>query len=106
MFLNHIPMMSRHEIHSDLPIPPGEYLAEVIAELGMTKDELARRMNPARGAKPCPVRISANFAGHKAITSDTALQLEKVVGVSAHIWTGLEAEYRLNLVRLQEAREH
>lgn len=93
-------MMIKHGIHSDLPIPPGEYLAEVIAELGMTKDELARRMN-----RPA-AKLSAIFAGDKAITSDTALQLEKVVGVPAHIWTGLEAEYRLTLARLQEAREH
>ncbi|MDZ7289958.1 MAG: HigA family addiction module antitoxin [candidate division KSB1 bacterium] len=93
-------MMIRHEVHSDLPIPPGEYLAEVIAELGMTKDELARRMN-----RPA-AKLSAIFAGDKAITSDTALQLEKVVGVPAHIWTGLEAEYRLTLARLHGAREH
>ncbi len=93
-------MVIRHEVHSDLPIPPGEYLAEVIAELGMTKDELARRMN-----RPA-AKLSAIFAGDKAITSDTALQLEKVVGVPAHIWTGLEAEYRLTLARLQETQEH
>ena len=30
-------------IQSDLPIPPGEYLEEVLGELGMSKDELARR---------------------------------------------------------------
>jgi len=93
-------MVIRQEVHSDLPIPPGEYLAEIIAELGMTKDELAKRMN-----RPA-AKLSAIFAGDKAITSDTALQLEKVVGVPAHIWTGLEAEYRLTLARLQEAREH
>ena len=29
---------------SDLPIPPGEYLAEVIGELGMNQAELAQRM--------------------------------------------------------------
>src|SRR5262245_7727888 len=92
-------MMTKHEVHSDLPIPPGEYLAEVIAELGMSKDELAKRMN-----RPA-AKLSAIFAGEKAITSDTALQLEKVVGVPAHIWTGLEAEYRLTLARLHEARE-
>jgi len=86
-------MMIREHTHSDLAIPPGEYLEEVISELGMTKDELARRMN-----RPAP-KLSAIFTGAKAITSDTALHLEKVVGVPAHIWTGLEAEYRLTLVR-------
>ena len=91
--------MIREDIHSDLAIPPGEYLEEVIAALGMSKNELARRMN-----RPAP-KLSAIFTGDKAITPDTALQLAKVVGVPAHIWTGLEAEYRLNLARKQELQE-
>ncbi|MFQ5707685.1 MAG: HigA family addiction module antitoxin [bacterium] len=92
-------MMIKEHTHSDLAIPPGEYLEEVISELGMTKNELARRMS-----RPAP-KLSAIFAGDKAITPDTALQLEKVVGVPAHIWTGLEAEYRLTLARNQEVLE-
>jgi HTH-type transcriptional regulator / antitoxin HigA len=85
---------------SNLAIPPGEYLEEVIAELGMTKDELAKRMD-----RPAP-KLTQIFKGEKAITPDTALQLETVTGVPAHIWTGLEAEYRLALARREEeARE-
>lgn len=86
-------------IYSDLPIPPGEFLEEVIDDLGMGKDELAKRMN-----RPA-AKLSAIFSGDKSITPDTALQLEKVTGVPAHIWTGLESEYRLTLARLQEKRE-
>ncbi len=92
-------METKEILYSDLPIPPGEYLEEVIEELGMSKDELARRMS-----RPAP-KLSAIFKGEKAITPDTALQLEKVVGVPAHIWTGLEAEYRLTLARQQELLE-
>lgn len=92
-------MMTDMAIHSDLPIPPGEYLEEVLADLGMTKDELARRMD-----RPA-TKLSPIFRGRKAITPDTALQLEKVVGVPAHIWTGLEAEYRLALARQQKQNE-
>lgn len=62
----------------------------------MTKDELARRMD-----RPA-AKLSPIFKGEKAITPDTALQLEKVVGVPAHIWAGLEAEYRLTLARQEE----
>lgn len=91
--------MNREQTYSDLAIPPGEYLEEVISELGMTKDELARRMN-----RPAP-KLSSIFKGEKAITPDTALQLEKVVGVPAHIWTGLESDYRLTLARNQETLE-
>ena len=92
-------MATEASIHSDLAIPPGEYLEEVIAELDMSKDELARRMR-----RP-PAKLSAVFKGEKAITPDTALQLEKVVGVPAHIWLGLESEYRLTLARRQSEEE-
>ena len=85
-------MMTDTHLYSDLAIPPGEYLEEVIAELGMSKEELARRMN-----RPA-ARLSAIYKGEKAMTPETALQLEKVVGVPAHLWIGLESEYRLALV--------
>jgi HTH-type transcriptional regulator/antitoxin HigA len=92
-------MATKQEIFSDLPIPPGEYLEEVIEDLGMSKDELAKRMN-----RPAP-KLSAIFKGGKAITPDTALQLEKVVGVPAHVWAGLESEYRLALARRRNYEE-
>ena len=92
-------MMINEALHSDLAIPPGEYLEEVIGDLGMSKDELARRMN-----RPAS-KLSAIFSGHKAITPETALQLERVVSVPAHIWTGLESEYRLILARQAAAEE-
>jgi len=92
-------MATDNAVHSNLAIPPGEYLEEVLGELGMAKSELARRMS-----RPA-TKLSAIFRGTKAITPDTALQLEKVVGVPAHIWTGLEAEYRLTLAR-QEEKQH
>jgi HTH-type transcriptional regulator/antitoxin HigA len=92
-------MATESSIGSDLAIPPGEYLEEVIDELGMNKDELARRMlRPAS-------KLSPIFKGEKTITPDTALQLEMVVGVPAHVWLGLESEYRLTLARQQSDAE-
>jgi len=92
-------MVTNKELHSDLPIPPGEYLEEVIAELGMTKDEFARRMG-----RPA-TKMSAIFKGSKAITPETAMQLEKVVGVPSNIWLGLESEYRLALAHQAEEKQ-
>lgn len=86
-------METNTAVQTDLAIPPGEYLEEVFEDLDMTKDELARRMG-----RPAP-KLSPIFKGRKAITPDTALQLEEVVGVPAHIWTSLEADYRLVLAR-------
>ena len=92
-------MATREEIHSDLAVPPGEYLSEVLDDLGMSQADLARRMGrPAQA-------INEIVKGTKALTPETALQLEHVVGVPAHIWLGLEAEYRLTLARQAESAE-
>lgn len=92
-------MATREEIHSDLAIPPGEYLAEVLDDLGMPQADLARRMGrPAQA-------INEIVKGAKLLTPETALQLERVVGVPAHVWLGLEAEYRLALARQADAQQ-
>ena len=80
--------MATEQLLSDLPIPPGEFLAESIEAAGVTQAELARRMGrPAQA-------INEIVRGTKAITAETAIQLERVLGVPAHIWLGLEGEYQ------------
>ncbi len=92
-------METNQDLYSDLAIPPGEYLLEVIEEFGMPQSELARRMG-----RPIQA-ISEIIKGHKAITPETALQLEEVLGVPAHIWTGLESDYQLARAREEFARQ-
>lgn len=91
-------MTTSTAIHSDLAIPPGEYLLEAANELGISQADLARRMGRPSQA------INEIIKGEKAITPETALQLEQVLGVPAHVWTGLEAEYQLVLARQQESK--
>jgi len=86
-------METNKGIYSDLAIPPGEYLEEVLEELGMSKNELAKRMG-----RPAS-KLSHIFKGEKAITPETAIQLENAVGVPAHVWIRLESQYRLTLAR-------
>ena len=43
--------------------------------------------------------INLIVLGRKAITPRTALELEQVLGVPAHVWVRLEADYRLALER-------
>jgi HTH-type transcriptional regulator/antitoxin HigA len=85
-------------LRSGLPVPPGEYLSEVLSEKGLTQSELARRLG--RPLQP----VNEIVHGKKAITARTALQLERVLGVPAHIWTGLEAEYRIALARKSDPK--
>ena len=81
---------------SDLAIPPGELLAEELEARGMTQRELADRTGrPGQ-------KISEIINGKKSITYDTALELEKVLGIPAHFWVNLEASYQLSKARLRE----
>ena len=92
-------MMTNQNLYSDLAIAPGEYLTEVLEDLGMSQAELARRMG-----RPIQT-INEIVKGNKAVTPDTALQLEKVTGVPAYLWVGLEDEYRLTLARQEEQEQ-
>ena len=84
---------------SDLSIPPGEFLEEEIAALGMTQQELA-----IRTGRPLQV-INEIIKGKKAITEDTALELERVLNIPAHVWINLEGEYQLTKARSREQDE-
>jgi len=79
------------ESKSDLPIPPGELLQEVLAERGWSSDDLA----------DCSGDIHAILTDQQPITPDIAKQLEDWLGVPAHIWLGMENEYRETLERLK-----
>lgn len=77
----------------DYASPPGATLAETIEAMGLTQTELARRMGR-------PIKtINEIIQGKAALTADTALELERVLGVPAAFWNGLEANYREHLAR-------
>lgn len=87
-------MMINQRLISDLAIPPGEFLSEVLEDINMTQLELSKRMG-----RP-PQAINEMIKGAKAITPETAIQLEQVISVPAHVWTNLESDYRL--IKAQE----
>src|ERR1051326_6672687 len=75
------------------PVHPGEILADELAELNTSPTELARELHvPAN-------RISQLVAGKRAMPADTALRLERWLGVSAAFWMNLQKRYELDLAR-------
>lgn len=71
------------------PIHPGQ----ILAELDMTPSALARALHvPA-------TRISELITGKRSMTADTALRLEKWLGVSAAFWMNLQKRYELDVAR-------
>ena len=81
------------------PVHPGETLREDFLEpLGLTANRLAAELF-------VPVtRINDIVRCRRAITADTALRLARYFGTSAEMWTGLQADYDLRLVRYAKAR--
>ena len=83
----------------DYAVPPGWVLEERLEANGISQAEFARRCGRS------PKFISDIIAGKAPVEAKTALQFEKVLGVSANIWLGIEKRYRLHLMREAEARE-
>ena len=80
----------------DRAIHPGVYLGEEIEARGMTQTELARRMER-------PVQaVNEIVRGRKAISEETALGLERVLGTPARVWLNLQSMYGLVRARLAE----
>lgn len=74
-------------------IPPGQILRRELKERARTQKWLAEAMERP---EQC---ISEIVNGKKQITPETALQLERVLDVSAELWLRLELAYRLGLAR-------
>ena len=81
------------------PIHPGEILREEFMKpRGLSQNALARALNVP------PRRINEIVLEKRGITADTALRLARYFGTSAEMWTGLQADYDLRLVRCEKAR--
>lgn len=81
------------EQQSNAAIPPGMLIRDELAARGMSQRQLAAAMKRPVNA------INEIVLGRKAITPKTALGLERVLEIPAHIWMRLEADYRLALER-------
>ncbi len=87
---------NRYIYSPDHAAPPGDLISEYMEELGISARELARRCG--RSGK----LIAEIAAGKAPVEPETALQLERVLGVSAAIWTSMEAAYQLHRARQAE----
>jgi len=81
-------MTKRHaSIH---PVHPGEILAEdVFPALGLTKPAFAAALGISRQS------LHQLMTCERAVTPETALRLEAVIGSGAETWLALQAEYDL-----------
>ena len=93
-------MVTKTNAYPDVAVPPGEYLEEEIEARGISQKELATRMGRPVNA------INEIINGKKAITAETALQLEAVMPeIPARFWLNLETDYQLTKA-LIKCRQH
>lgn len=83
----------------DYTVTPGEILEETLQTRNIKKIDLAQRCGLS--AKT----ISQIISGTAPVSPETALCLQRVLGVSANIWNNLEANYRLFLARKHSRKE-
>ena len=83
-----------------MPVPPEWILQERLEVEGISHAEFARRCGRS------PKLISEIISGKAPLEPGTALQFEKVLGVDASIWLGIESEFRLQRAREAEAQQH
>ena len=75
------------------PIHPGEHLAEMLDELGITQYRLAKTIGVPQ------IRIHAIVHCRRSITADTALRIGKALGMTPDFWLNLQRMYDLDVAR-------
>ena len=87
---------NRNEYQPDTVTPPGFYIQEKLDELGMSQTDLAARIGRTKKT------VNEIITGKAPIEPETALQLERVLGIPARFWNNAERQYRDHMVRQDE----
>jgi antitoxin HigA-1 len=74
-------------------IHPGEFLAEILTDLGISQGRFAK------AAGVSAMRVSHLIKGQRPVTGELALRLGKVLGQSPQYWLNLQASYDLRRAR-------
>ena len=74
-------------------IHPGEHLAEILDELGISQYRLAKTIGVP------PIRINEIVHCRRSITADTALRIGQALGMTPEFWLNLQQMYDLDLAR-------
>jgi HTH-type transcriptional regulator/antitoxin HigA len=94
--------MSAKRVNEYAPLdvsPPGVTLEEALEERGMSQAELSERAGRPKKT------INEIIRGQAAITPDTAIQLERILGIPASFWNTRQQQYDESRARAQARRQ-
>ncbi|HMK59921.1 MAG TPA: HigA family addiction module antitoxin [Dissulfurispiraceae bacterium] len=81
-------------IKNGLPvIHPGEFLAEILGEMGISQAEFARTIGVS------PMRISHVIKGDRPVTAELALLFGRAFNQTPQYWLNLQASYDLKIAK-------
>jgi len=83
----------------DWTVPPGSMLEEKIAEMGLTVEAMAAKI------ELIPTEARRLLEGDIALTVELADKLEELTGISHEVWNNWEQTYRDDLIRFSSEQE-
>ena len=88
-------MATKIPVKDGLPaIHPGEFLKEILDELGLSQVALAQALGIST------MRVSHVLKGSRPVTAELALRLGRVMGQTPQYWLNLQSAYDLKLAQL------
>jgi addiction module HigA family antidote len=81
------------------PVHPGFMLAEEMEARGLNANSLALRLKVPR------TRLTEIIHERRAITPDTALRLERHLGIPARLWLDMQTQYDLAIAERDHGDE-
>ncbi|MBC7458687.1 MAG: HigA family addiction module antidote protein [Bdellovibrionaceae bacterium] len=85
-------------IKNSKPMHPGVVLSEVyMSEMGLNQTQLAAKLKCSHR------KINEIVNGKRGISSEFAIELEKVLGTTADMWVRMQADYDLWVARQKAA---
>ena len=76
-------------------IHPGEFLKEILLELGITQSAFAQALGVS------PMRVSHLLRGDRPVTAEMALRLGHALGQTPQYWLNLQTTYDLKIAQTE-----
>jgi addiction module HigA family antidote len=75
------------------PTHPGQLIRDELEERDMTQAKLAAQIGVS------PSLLNEVINGKRAVNTEMALLLEAALGIAAHIWLDLQADYNMQMAK-------
>ena len=86
-------MKTKTRINGLPAVHPGEFLREILDDLGLTQAAFAEAIGVS------PMRVSHVLRGERPVTAELALRLGRALGQTPQYWLNLQTTYDLKVAR-------